>query len=118
MTTTKTELKKGELFVKEVLNRLTGDNTEALANKIGRKAISALQGQIAALDAKQIDDENAVEDAKEALNNAKFPTTLFTDNKAYCQNILNAQARVDAAEAVLKSTTDSIAYFTNILDSY
>lgn len=114
---TKTELKKGQLFVKEVMNRLKGDDTEALANKIGRKAISALQGQVAALEAKLVDDENTVEDAQDALNNAKYPTVLFSDNKSYCQNILNAQSRLDEKTAELEATKSSIAYFTGILDS-
>jgi hypothetical protein len=109
------EITKQILFVKEVLARLTGDNNEAVAAKIARKSISALQGQVSALTSKQVDDENALEDAQETLNNTIFPIALFTDNKAYAQSILNAQARVDAAQDNLDATNASLKYFNVLL---
>ena len=107
--------KKATLFVNEVLARLKGDDSEALANKISRKAISALQGQVAALDAKQVDDENALEDAQEALNNTIYTTTLFSDNKAYCESIVRAQTTVDNKQDGLDATKASITYFKGVL---
>lgn len=113
---TKTTVAAGKLFVKEVLARIQGNEAEALANKNGRKAINALQGQISSLNYKLIQDEEALENANERLDNAIYPTTSIEDQKSYCQGILNAQEAVDAAEANLKATKDSIAVFTGILN--
>ena len=117
MSTIKTELKKTELFAKEVLAKLKGDGNEALANKIARKAISAFEGQIAALKAKEVDDENTVEDAQEAFANAIYPTSMFSDNKSYCQNIVFHQQLLDAANDILQQTKDSITFFEGLLNS-
>jgi hypothetical protein len=109
--------KKTMSFVKEVVARLSGDNDEAVAQKVARKAMSALEGQVAALKSKIVDDEQALEDAQEALGNAIYPTTVFTDNKAYCKGIATAQAAVDAKQETLDETKASIAFFTKLLDS-
>jgi hypothetical protein len=118
MSTVTTEVKKGTLFVKEVLARLTGDDNEALANKIARKSVSAVSGQISALEAKEIDDENTLEDAQDALQTAIYPTALFSDNKSYCQGIANAQAKVDAAQDTLDNTRTSLAFFNGLLAKF
>ena len=117
MSTIKAELKKTELFAKEVLAKLKGDGNEALANKIARKAISAFEGQIAALKAKEVDDENSVEDAQEALANALYPTSMFSDNKSYCQNIVNHQQLLDGTIDILQQTKNSITFFEGLLNS-
>jgi len=111
-------VKKGGLFVKEVLNRLKGDDKEALAAKISRKAISAIEGQLASLKAKEVDDENAVEEAQEALNNALYPTEMFTNNKSYCDSIVRKQEELYEAEDNLKQTKDSIVFFNSILEKF
>ena len=78
-------------FIKEVTARLKGDEAGVIAAKVERKALSAINGQLAALKAKLVDDETAVEDAEEALNNAIFPTSVFTDNAMYVRNIQSRQ---------------------------
>lgn len=108
--------KKGELFVKEVMNRLKGDDNAALANKIGRKAVSAFDGQIASLKSRLVDDENTLEEAQEALKDTIYPTAMFSNNQAYCQSIVNAQQTVEAAENILKNTQDSIKFFEELLE--
>lgn len=105
-------------FAKEVMSRLKGDENGVIAAKNERKATSAINGQLAALKAKQVDDENAVEEAKETLSNAKYPTTLITDNKNYLQNIKYAQEAFDNATETLKQTNDSIAYFEALLKEF
>jgi len=111
-------MKKGGLFVKEVLNRLKGDDKEALAAKISRKAISAIEGQLASLRAKEVDDENAVEEAQEAINNALYPTEMFTNNKSYCDSIVDKQEELYEAEDTLKQTKESIVFFNSILEKF
>jgi hypothetical protein len=102
-------------FIKEVTARLKGDEAGVVAAKVERKALSAINGQLAALKAKLVDDETAVEDAQEAFNVAVFPTTVFTDNRSYVSGIQRAQEVLDAKEAELESTKESIAYFEALL---
>jgi hypothetical protein len=102
-------------FIKEVTARLKGDEAGVVAAKVERKALSAINGQLAALKAKLVDDETAVEDAQEAFNVAVFPTAVFTDNRSYVSGIQYAQGVLDAKEAELESTKESIAYFEALL---
>ena len=102
-------------FIKEVTARLKGDEAGVVAAKVERKATSAINGQLAALKAKLVDDETAVEDAEEALNNAIFPTSVFTDNSSYVRSIQSHQEYLDGAKATLDSTKETIAYFENLV---
>lgn len=115
---TKTEMTKGKLFIQQVIAKLKGDDNEALAAKIARKGISAVEGQIAALKAKEVDDENNVEDAQEALNTAKYPTIMFSNNSQYCNDILIAQDTLSSKEEILKATQDSIKFFEALLSEF
>jgi len=107
--------KKVNSFVKQVVARLKGDDNEVVAQKVARKAMSAIEGQIAALKAQVVDDEQRVEDAQEYLDNMIYPTAVFSDNRNYCVNIVNAQSRLEDAKDALKSTQDSIDFFTTLL---
>jgi hypothetical protein len=111
-------IKKGSIFAKEVLARLKGDDAKAIAEKNARKAMSAVEGQLAALKAKEVDLENTLEDAQENLANAKYPTDMITDNQNYIRNIKKAQEMLDNAEQDLKDVKDSINYFDNLLKSF
>lgn len=111
-------LKKGDLFIKEVMSRISGDDKAALAAKISRKAISAIEGQLASLKAKEVDDENAVEEAQEELNNALYPKEMFSNNKSYCEAIVYRQELLEEAEENLKQTKDSIQFFNSILGKF
>ena len=104
-------------FIKEVTARLKGDEAGVVAAKVERKALSAINGQLAALKAKLVDDETAVEDAEEALNNAIFPTSVFTDNSMYVRNIQARQEYLDTAKANLDSTKETIAYLENLVET-
>ena len=104
-------------FIKEVTARLKGDENGVIAAKVERKALSAINGQLAALKAKLVDDETAVEDAQEALDNAIFPTHVFTDNAAYVRNIQARQEQLDSAKSNLESTKETIAYFENLVET-
>jgi len=112
------ELKKGGLFLKEVLNRLKGDDSEAKAAKIARKALSSVEGQIASLNSKKVDQENELEDAEEALSNAQYPTEVFVSNQTYVDSILRAQKQVDEAKDNLEATNKAIEYFKGLLEGF
>jgi hypothetical protein len=109
------EVAKGSLLFKEIVARIKGDDAEATAAKVARKAISAFNAQIAAQEAKLVDDQTAVENAETALEDAIYVKEVPTDNKAYCQTIVFAQSRLDNANATLKSTEESITYFKGLL---
>lgn len=112
------EVKKGKLFIAQVLSRLTGDSNTELASKISRKALSAVEGQISALKGKVVDQENVLEEAEEALQNAIYPTEMIKDNRAYCQGIANTQEKVNSAKLDLEETQESITYFEAILAKF
>ena len=113
-----TEVKKGKLFIAQVVAKLKGDNNEELAIKISRKALSAVDSQLAALRAKEVDLEGTLEDATDALNEAKFPTTMITDNQAYIRGIQNAEKAKVEAEDNLNDVKESIKYFEGLLASF
>lgn len=113
-----TTVKKGMSFAKEVLAKLKGDDAAALSEKIARKAVSAVEGQLAALRAKEVDLENNLEDANEGLYNAKYPTTVFTNNQYYIEGIQRAQSVVDLASEDLQAVRDSIKFFEELLASF
>lgn len=106
---------ENQTFAQKVAERLKGDDVVTLSEAIAKKSKSALTGQIAALESKLVDDEDALAEAQEALSVAKYPTVKFKDNKAYCAGILAAQNAVDAAEQVVESTEDSISYWKQLL---
>jgi hypothetical protein len=114
MSTTTT---KGKLFITEIIARLQGNTVEADAAKIARKAISAISGQISALQTKQVEDEDKLETAQEKYNDALYPTTL-SDSAAYCRSILTAKTNLDAAEENLKVTTASLEFFQGLLTKF
>jgi hypothetical protein len=102
-------------FISNITARLTGENIDAFSAKIARKCISALEGQIAALKGVKVDQENEVEEAEEALQNAVYPTSIPAKSEDYCREILRAQSNLDDAKANLEATETSIEYFSNLL---
>ncbi len=118
MSTVKTELKRGQLFAKQVLARLVGDGNEEKANKIARKSLSAIDAQVAGLTAKEVDAENAVEEAEEALNSAIYPSEMISNNESYCRNIVMHQQYVDDAKATLNQIKESKEFFEGLLKTF
>lgn len=112
------EVKKGVSFVKEVVARITGDEDKVIAEKNYRKATSAIKSQINNLEASLVDKEDNLEEAKEALAVAKYPTVLITDRDEYASNILMKRNDVIDAEDDLQETKDKIEYFKTILKEF
>ena len=96
-------------YVKEVLARLTGDQSEVVAQKNYRKAVAGVKGQLAALESERIEAEMKLETAQEALHNAKYPTTLIGSVEAYYNSIVDAQEDVEEAEEVVASIDAAIS---------
>lgn len=105
-------------YVKETLARLTGDNNEVVAQKNYRKATSILNGQIAALKAKQVDAEGVLEEAEEQLKSAKFPAELITRGDSYIATLNNRKEQVAVAKQDLEDVKSSIAEAEKTLNEF
>lgn len=105
-------------FTKQALAFMSGDTDGVIAKQNERKANSALDGQIAVLKGKIVDQEETVNDKKEALQKAKYPATRIDNRESYLQNIRYAQENLDAAEDTLQDTRDSISYWEGLLKEY
>ena len=101
-------------FAELVVARLTGDDAKVQAHRIERKAKSAFQSQIAALEAKIVDAEMGVEDAIEITNNAIVPNKDIIDGKSYIQEIVRAQENLDTKQEFLNNLQVSLAYFKEL----
>lgn len=101
-------------FVREVTARLKQDQDAVVVLKNQRKADSAINSQLAALESRVVDLEETVENKTEALNDAKYPTTLITDNKRYVDNIVRAKEVLDDAQTELASARESIVFFQQL----
>ncbi len=101
-------------FEAKILATLKGTDNEEVAKERAEEAVNSVESQIAALKGSIFNDRKAVKDATKALAQVKCaPVT-----SSYCQNIINAQAAVDEAQADLESTQKSIALFEELLKEY
>ena len=112
------EVVKGKLFLKEVISRLKGDDAEVKATKIARKALGAVESQIASLKYKKVDLDAAVEEAEERLQSAKFPTEFPSNGQYYVENILSAQQKLDGAKEAVEANEAASKFFVDLLDSF
>jgi hypothetical protein len=109
-----TFMQKTTNFVKQLTARLKQDQDTVVVLKNQRKADSAINSQLAALESRVVDLEETVENRTEALNDAKYPTTLITDNKRYVDNIVRAKEALDNAQSELDSAKESIVFFKQL----
>ena len=112
------ELVKGKLFLKEVISRLKGDDAEVKAAKIARKAVGAVESQIASLKYKKVDLDGAVEEAEEKLQNTKFPTDFPLNGQSYVDGILSAQKKLDEAKEAVEANEAASKFFQELLDTF
>jgi hypothetical protein len=113
-----TVVKEGKLFIETVMAKLTGDKDKAIASRNARLAISATKGQISALEGALVKAEIDVENKKEALLDAKYPTVNITDAELYIKRIARAQEALDKAIETLEDTKESIIYFEKQFDEF
>lgn len=105
-------------FVKEVVARLKGDDTKAIAEKNYRKAVAAAKGQINALEGSLVDLEERVTESKERLEAAKYPIELIPDREEYIKNILRASNIVADAEEELEEAKEKITFLKGLLKEF
>jgi len=102
-------------FVDATIAFLTGDTDTTTALKNERLAKASIQGQISALEGALVNAEVEVDNAKEALEKAIYPTVLINNQQGYYKNIIGRQEALNEAEELLKNTKASIDYANNLL---
>lgn len=105
------DLSKISNFVKLVIATIKGDEAEATALKIQKKATAALRAQIAVKQSTTLTLEDTVESAVEALASARINNgNVISDNTNYIHNLLRAKTTLDAAEIALEDHLETIAF--------
>lgn len=110
------EMKEVSNFMSIVLAKLTGDKAKEVAARNEKKARAALKGQISALESEQVNLDEAVEDAKEALNNAIYCTEPIVSSEAYISNIVKAKDNLTDAEDAIEDNQESIEFYKSLLE--
>ena len=107
-------MSKVSKFVAATIAFLTGDSDTATALKNERLATASIKGQLSALEGALVNAEVDVENAKEVLTKAIYPTVLISNQQGYYNNVINAQKRLTEAEENLENIKLSIEY-ANVL---
>ena len=102
-------------FVSATVAFLTGDSDTAIALKNERLATASIKGQLSALEGALVNAEVDVENAKESLAKAIYPTVLISNQQGYYNNIVGAQSKLDDAEEALANIKKSIDYAQALL---
>lgn len=110
-------LEKGKLFAQQVIARIKGDDAEATAAKIARKALCAVESQISGLNSQINDQEDQVADAKEALDNAIYPSEIFEKGKDYVAAVSRAFEAHAQAESELEDLKTQLKFWKEVLDT-
>jgi hypothetical protein len=99
------------LFLKLAIATIQGDDSEAKAIKIQKKAIAYLTAQIAAKVCHTLSLEEKVESATQELANARVNGgELITDNTAYIRSLLKRRLEKTQAEQELEEHLEEIAF--------
>ena len=110
------ELEKCKMFAKEVLARISGNDTEATANKIARKSLFAVESQISGLKSALNDKKDELEDKREAVENAIYPASVFETGKAYIEGISRANLAYDQLKEEVADLESQLAFWEKVLE--
>jgi uncharacterized protein (DUF111 family) len=102
------------LFLKQVVARIKGDDAKTKAVRITRKCLSAIKAQIASLESEAENAKIRLEDAEEKMKNAIYPDQLFENSVDYLQSVANAHDEVDKARQRWEAIQTSIRFFTSV----
>lgn len=104
-------MNKMNSFVKEFVALIKGDNIEVKAQKAWRQAESALKSHIAVKEGESIRLEDAVDNAKEALDKARINGgEEIENNTVYINNLIRAKNRLIQAEDALELHTEELLF--------
>lgn len=102
------------VFLKQVVARIKGDDAKTKAVRITRKCLSAIKAQIASLESEAENAKIRLEDAEERMKGAIYPDQLFEDSVDYLQSIANAHDEVEKARQRWDAIQQSIRFFTSV----
>jgi len=102
-------------FVAATIAFITGDTDTATALKNERLAQASIKGQLSALEGALVNAEVEVENAKESLTKAIYPTKLIESQSGYYEHIVCCQEKLNESEEKLKNIQDSIEYAKKLL---
>jgi DNA repair exonuclease SbcCD ATPase subunit len=103
-------------FIKQFVAMVKGDEAEAIAAKVQRKAIAALDSELANLKGELVDKEQALEDANENLSKAILNNgNEISDRKYYVQGLIKAKAQITEAQDSLEDLKHTISVLEGIL---
>lgn len=105
-------------YVKQAIASIKGDDAAALAQKNYRTANAATKGQLAALEAKKVRDEDNVAAAQERLDAVKYPAERITNSEEYILDLVHANRVLVSAKDELDSTEESIKFFNDLLEEF
>lgn len=99
-------------FIDTVIARLKGDDATLIAKHNERKAKVAFKQQLAALEGRELIENEALEDAMTAYNGAVYPSEKIEDTTSYITGIKTAKDALDDAQELYDATVESIEFFT------
>jgi uncharacterized protein (DUF111 family) len=102
------------LFLKQVVARIKGDDAKTKAVRITRKCLSAIKAQIASLESEAENAKIRLEDAEEKMKGAIYPDRLFENSVDYLQSIAHAHDEVEKARQRWEAIQQSIRFFTSV----
>lgn len=100
-------------FIKGFVALVQGDTAEAQAQKVFRQVQAALNTQIAVMTGNSVEKEEAVEDAKDALNKARLnygKELSSSDRTRYVQNLIDASNALKEAEEDLVAHNETLEF--------
>lgn len=104
-------MNKVKSFVDEFVALVNGDDAKVKAEKARRQADSALKTHISMKEGESVSMEDAVSEAKDALQKARLNNgEPITDRDAYVKNLIVAANRVTDAEEAYESHMKTLEF--------
>lgn len=106
-------------FVSLVLAQLQGDTDTVIAIKNEKKAKSAINGQINALEREVADQKDVIEELQGKFNAVFAPTSLITaSSQTYVNALAAAQNNLTAAQEKLEGLEKDLKFFSGLLREF
>lgn len=108
---------KAKTFINQFVALIKGDDAEVVAQKVQRKAESALETRLASLKGSLVDAEDKVTDAEEYLVKARLNHGKEISNRdSYIDTLIHANTDVTKAKENLENLKYTIDYLTAELE--
>ncbi len=97
-------------FLRKTKAKLTGDAVSLLAIDNEEKAIPTVDGQIANIQFKLVEQKGKVKDAERELDKAKYPTIAISSGNEFYKKIVDAQKHLDEVKEGYRQLQESLEY--------